>query len=37
MIEYPIASLEGGTVRGLPSITIVTPLLPSVTSKRLAW
>jgi hypothetical protein len=36
VIEYPIASLDGGTVLALPSMTIVSELFPSVISKRLA-
>ena len=31
--EYPIASLEGGTVLGVPSTNIVTELFPSVIVK----
>jgi len=35
VIEYPIALLLGGTVRGVPSIRSVTALLPSVNTKCL--
>ena len=36
VIEYPIASLEGGTVLAIPSTNIVTELFPKVIVKCLA-
>ena len=35
--EYPIASLDGGTVRGIPSTNIVTELFPRVIVKCFEW